>query len=515
MLRSKNGLMSTSAVIAVGLMTGAAAPADQKDQTSVATSSSAVPDPLRVAQISNAYPSSNKAGTGVNLGLPVQSRYGTSGNTALLQVTQPQSPPPVFGLFPNVGRTLIDQGIDFHGDVLDHFLGQTTAGVQSETNNLGSASFAVDLDLGKLTKLDALNDSTIHVIEAVFFGKSNFPHDLLEEGGSLDGYQGSPAPETSDLRELTFEQKLLSRKLDIEVGRTNVYRYFFIPNGLDPFTSESTTLYEDADFVPLAHPTWGGIANYHFTPKWYTQIGAFEDNYRRSIDYSYNFGTDEASGAQILGEVAYRSEFSDARYPANFEGGFEWNTRNGVSNDKGGAGNYNPVLEARDYTGGGVFYTQGGYTVWRGDNVPHVAPRNILLWGSFAASVDKPQPIDCDAFAGVNFTGFLPPRPRDILGLQAHYQRLSQIEANHETLLQDRIPINRGTGSQSRNGFAFEAIDQVQFTRWAQISPFVEYFVDPDEYYDPLQRRAKDGFEAGVLTIISLGRLLGTSQKAF
>ena len=370
----------------------------------------------------------NETGSQTGVNIPVQSRFGQSGNTVLVQPNQPQSPPPTLGFFPGFGRTLLDDGIDFHGDVLDHFLGQGTAGVQSETNNLGSASFAIDFDLQKLI---GLNGAALHVIEAVFFGKSNFPHDVLEEGGALDGYQGSPAPETSDLRELTYEQKLFNRKFDIEIGKTNAYHYFFLPNGLDPFTSESTTIYADGDFVPLAHPVWDGVANYHFTPKWYTQVGAFEDNYRRAINYSYNFGVDQASGAQIIGELAYRSEFSNARYPANFEAGFEWNTRNGESNDKGTAGNYSPVIEAYDYTGGGVFYAQGGYTVWRGPNLSYMAPRNILVWGSFAASVDKPQPIDCDALAGVNFTGFLPPRPRDILGLQMHYQRLSQIEANH------------------------------------------------------------------------------------
>ena len=518
MTRFQAWLASTTAIVAVGLMTGAAAPADQQDDmsTDVLTAgmtepSASVVQPFQLAQ-SSAYPTSNSAGTGTNVGIPVQSRFNTSGNTALLQIVQPVSPPPVYGLFPGLGRTLIGDGIDFHGNVLDHFLGQGTAGVQSETNNLGSISFTFDFDLQKLI---GLNGAAIHATEAIFYGKSNFPHDVLEEGGALDGYQGSPAPETSDLRELTYEQKLLRDRLDFEVGKSNAYRYFFIPNGLDPFTSESTTIYEDGDFVPLAHPVWSGIANYHFTPKWYTQIGAFEDNYRRAIDYSYNFGVDEASGAQLLGEIAYRSEFSNARYPANFEAGFEWNTRNGESNTKGTAGNYSTVLDAADYTGGGVFYAQGGYTVWRGPNLAHVAPRNILVWGSFAASVDKPQPIDCDALAGVNFTGFLPPRPRDILGLQMHYQRLSQIEANHETLLQDRIAVNRGTGSQQRDGYAFEAIDQIQVTRWAQISPYVEYFINPDEYYDPLQKRGRDGVEGGVLTIISIGRLLGTSQKAF
>ena len=41
-----------------------------------------------------------------------------------------------------------------------------------------------------------------------------------------------------------------------------------------------------------------------------------------------------------------------------------------------------------------------------------------------------------DALTGVNFTGFIPGRPFDALGLQVHYQRLSAIEANFETTVE-------------------------------------------------------------------------------
>jgi len=46
------------------------------------------------------------------------------------------------------------------------------------------------------------------------------------------------------------------------------------------------------------------------------------------------------------------------------------------------------------------------------------------------------------------------------------------------------------------------------------LKPFVGYFINPDNYYNPFQRkRPKDGVEAGLFLSVALGRLLGTSQK--
>jgi len=44
----------------------------------------------------------------------------------------------------------------------------------------------------------------------------------------------------------------------------------------------------------------------------------------------------------------------------------------------------------------------------------------------------------------------------------------------------------------------------------------VQYYVTPDAYDRAAQRgRPRDGFIAGIFTTVSLGRLLGTSQKPF
>ena len=162
---------------------------------------------------------------------------------------------------------------------------------------------AVDLDLGKLIGLPG---GSIHFQDSVFLFRSNEPNIVPELGGILAGYQGTPVRQASALSYLTYEQKLLGEKLSIEVGRTNIHRYFLIPNGLDPFTFDSLTFYAGRDVNGFPYGLWGGRVNHHVTPNWYVQAGAFEDDYPRAVTNDYNLGLHGVSGVQVLGKIAYR-----------------------------------------------------------------------------------------------------------------------------------------------------------------------------------------------------------------
>ena len=458
--------------------------------------------------------SASPGNTGSASGISTNPINNTTGDLSLQQPPLPISGPPRSGLFPAFGQTLLDDGIDVHGLAVDHFLANPSAGsITGQTYNLGFVAPAVDLDLGKVAGISGGN---VHVQVTVFGLRSNIPNIITDVGGFLTGYQTTPAPSTTPvaLTSLTYEQKLLDDKLSVEVGRTNLYHYFLLGNGLDIFTNASSTLSVDGDFNSYPFPVWGGRATYHFTPTWYVQGGSFEDNYFRAVYNPDNLGDDGAAGAQIIGELGYRSEFNNAAYPANFELGAEWNTRTGIYNVKGAALLATPRNEATDYPGGGVLFFQGQKVLWRGRRSAYGPPANIALYGSIDASVDKPQPIDMDAIAGVNFTGLIPGRQFDALGLQVHYQRLSALEANYENLIQN---IFAGPGSkQSRNGFVFEVVGSIAPVPWLRLSPTVQYFVHPDNLFDPAQsRRPSDGFEAGIFAAIPFGPLLGTSNKPF
>ena len=203
------------------------------------------------------------------------------------------------GLFPALGNTLLNDGIDFHGVLLDHFLANPSAGnLPGYTSNLGVFRPSADFDLGKIA---GLSGATIHTSITYFFTKDNEPGIIADTGGAADGYQTTPILSTTILTRLTYEQRLLDDKLDLEVGRSNVHQYFFIPNSLDFFSYDSPVLYVDADFNSIPYGVYMGKATYHFTPFWYVQGGAFEDDYRDEVEQPFKLGNSRGFGRAVAG----------------------------------------------------------------------------------------------------------------------------------------------------------------------------------------------------------------------
>ena len=479
----------------------------------------AEPEDVTVAQLSPRAGSQGTAPVG-RTGAEDQSPIpgnNTPGDQTLQEQSLPTSPLPRVGLFTGFGGRLIQDGIDIHGIAFDHFLANPTAGADpGHTFNLAAFRPAADFDLYKLVGIPGGN---IH-LGLTFFGlRGDTPQDIVQAGGFLTGFQTTPATETNLVSLLTYEQRLMDGRFSVEAGRTNVFNYFLLPNSLDPFSYYSGTFQITGDFPSTPYPVWGGRATYKFAPTWYVQGGAFEDNYLAATSYGDRLGIGVSPGAQLLAEVGQRSEFSNAAYPSNLEAGIEWNTRDGRLNLKGTGAPAIPLLQRPNYPGGEVLFMQGEKVIWRGaghpGSVPQAPPTNIALYGALNASLSKPQPIDMDATVGVILTGFIPTRAFDALELRAKYQRLSQVEANSESLKQ-LITAGRGP-SQNRDGFAFEAIANVQVTPAFAIRPLVEYLVNPDNYYPPapIPHRPSDGIEAGLFAVVSLGRLLGTSAKPF
>ena len=422
--------------------------------------------------------------------------------------------PVTTGLFPSLGNRLLNYGIDFHGAILDHAVTNPSAGnTPGNTAQLGIFRPVIDLDMGKLVGIPG---GSVHFSLTYFFSKSDEPGIIAQTGGVLNGYQTTPVLEASTLTRLTYEQQLLDGRLDIEFGKSNVHQYFFIPNSLDPFTYDSPLLYADSDFNSIPYSVWMGKATYKFGRGWYVEAGAFEDNYRQVGKYGWNFGDRNASGVQVIGELGYRTDFRDEAYPANLEAGFVWNTRHGYSNVKGTGNNATRANTAANYPGGGVFAFQGAKVLARGPDRPGLPPVNLQIYGQLDAAVDKPQPFDLDATIGFNLTGAIPFRPADILGIQARYLRLSNVEAAFETAEHTLLNRRRFAGTQPRDAYQFEASYQLQVTQYATLSLYGQYYVHPDDYEVPFVNHVpKTGFVAGTLLRVPLGPLLGTSAKPF
>ena len=469
------------------------------------------------SQVVAANPAPGPAGPGNNLGISPNPRNNTPGSETFQSGEVGPSALPGFGLFPSLGKTLLDQGIDFHGAFNDRFLANPSQGtLKGYGYNLASFRPNIDFDLQKLIGLPG---AAIHFADTAYLFKSNTrpgPGNaglLFQTGTILNNGYAAPPTEGNTLTLLTYEQKLFQNRLSIEVGRTSVHQYFFLPNSIDPFTYDSSVLNVDADFNSITYAQWGGRANYHFTPAWYLQAGAFQDDYRRAVNHDFRLGTTESSGAQILAEIGYRTEFATASYPANLEAGFEWNTSTGLNNIKGTGATALPGRTGANYPGGGVIFLQGLQTVWRGPDRAAAPPQNISLFGYVNPAVDKPQPLDLDALAGINLTGFVPGRPRDVAAFQVKYQRLSAVEAAFETASEARA--GQRSGSQPRDAVQFELLDRIVVTPWLSVTGSAQYIANPDNYENPRQRRPHDGWAVGTFATVAFGPLLGTSQKPF
>ena len=355
-----------------------------------ATEPSAIQLPLLASADPTQTAGSNIPSDGSASSLSTYRGNNTTGGEAFPSVPLPTSAPPSIGLFPETGKTLLDDGIDLHGFVANHCLDNTTAGVQrGEIVNLGIIAPAADFDLNKLAHIPG---GTLHVLLSFFTFRHDTPNGIAQYGGFLTGYQATPA--LSDnfviVSIAAYEQKLFHDKLSLEVGRMSVFDSFLLPNSLDFFTADSTVLGLDGDFAAAPFPVWGGRVTYHFTPTWYTQGGVYEENYYRSTNTPEALGISSSSGAQVIGEVGYRSEFFNADYPANFEAGAGWSTRHGYSNIKGSPFGGSSFTTAADYPGGGILFFEGQKVLWRGGKNAFDPPANIAIYGAADAGVDKP-----------------------------------------------------------------------------------------------------------------------------
>ncbi len=485
------GVIATSAVLATSLAVASRA---QTAPSGANTASPATPNsPINLSP----YPNQNTPGEELRPAgnVPAPSTVNT-------------------GLFPGLGNQLLADGIDFHGSLLDHATSNPSVGnIPGNTSQLGILRPELDLDLGKIA---GIQGGFLHGALTWWFSKSDEPGSIAQTGGVLDGYQTTPILEASTLTRLTYEQLLLNNRLDLEVGKSNVHEYFFIPNSLDPFTYDSPMLNVDSDFNSIPYALWMGKATYKLTPAWYLQAGAFEDNYQSVVKNGWKFGTGGTTSAQIIGEFGYRTEFRTEAYPANLEVAFVWNTRTGYANTKGTGAVASRFTTAADYPGGGVFALQGAKVLVRGPARPGLQPANLQVYGQLDAAVDKPQPFDLDATVGVNLSGYIPFRPADILGVQARYLRLSAVEAAFET--REHTVLHRGifAGTQQRDAFQFEASYQIQVTKYASLSLYGQYYVNPDDYEVPFVNHVpENGFEVATLLRIPLGPLLGTSANPF
>ncbi|WP_082075747.1 carbohydrate porin [Acidocella aminolytica] len=420
------------------------------------------------------------------------------------------SPPTLIDVPPlkAAAQRLDQHGIRIDLNYVDDFIANPGSGIiENQTGNLGLFGINADFNLEKII---GLKGATIHEATTVYGLRSN-SHMLTNQGSMLGTINYLKYHSPVVLNMLTYEQKI--GRLDFEVGRSNVLRYFWRQNCDNPFNCEPALMAGDTPLMPLRYASWSGLARYQVTRAWYLQAGGFEDNAYNLNTNGLHFSTNHSTGTLGVGEFGYTTTFKTAAFPAHYEFGLWGDTTPHTNPYLSALGRpvqiYTKDPKASEPDPIGMF-AEGRQVVWVGARQHAVGaqPKNIALtWGLFAP-LNGGQNFDLEAWLGGIFTGVIPGRPYDHFGFRVHYLQLGSDFAHSETVA--RILAGGNADPQPRNEYSFEVSYDIHLAPGVMLAPTAQYLINQDTYYFPKTRIApRNGFVVSAFLVISLDHMLG------
>ncbi|WP_434106055.1 carbohydrate porin [Paraburkholderia caffeinilytica] len=394
-------------------------------------------------------------------------------------------------------------GIDTHALFLDFFMANPTTGVNTgRSGNSGMLILGADFDLGKLA---GLHGGLLHVEESFFIFKHNVGT-TSSFNGDVGSYMGAQLPNnlpSNYLSLLSYEQRFIDGRLQIEGGRMNPSRYFALQNCENAATCMDPIAQFTAHINPPAFATWGGRVRYAVTDTQFAQLGVFENNFSATTTNGFDWKLNNATGTLLMGEYGSKSSFAQQRLPLTYEFIGFYNT----------AVQSKPALvttSTRRGTGGAMLRWQK--FVWRADGEasPDPAPRSIALFGTLSGTPDPMQPYRAYAELGTTLFSPFKNRPYDRISAKVSYVRVGRDELDFQH--EGRLLAGGPDAYTSPNQFRLEIDGHFAVAKGTAVEPFVQYVIHPDTFNNPVSASVPHrGVVVGLTLIVSLGDLLGIS----
>lgn len=279
--------------------------------------------------------------------------------------------------------------------------------------------------------------------------------------------------------EIWYEQKLFGDKLRLKIGKVDANTEFsVIDNGL-PFLSSSTQV--TGTLLPFpTFPDPQPSVNVFFTPNdtYYASFGAYYANrHDRFLDfYGSPYNAQQAEGGMFfIGETGMKwKQLGNWQVDGNLRLGF-W----------GHNGNF-PRLAGGEKEGTHGFYGIFDQTLWKPESKDvtdsksskdgketrdakesaEEDPRGVRMFLEYAQTPGDVSIMDRHIGGGLSWTGPIPPRPKDILGVTLQYIHLSE-----------------SAGVPKSYEQTFESFYKIQVTPWAAIQPDLQYITHPGGQY--------------------------------
>jgi porin len=258
--------------------------------------------------------------------------------------------------------------------------------------------------------------------------------------------------------EMWYQQRLFDDALRVKVGKVDANTEFSVIDNALTLLSSSTQVTPTILAFPTTPDPMPSLSLF-FTPGkvWYASVGAFY-----------------ANRSDTLGDIAGHPESLQPTNGGTFligESGLRWQHApllGADGNVKLGAwehtGTFTRLKGGRENGAAGC-YGMVNQTVWQPAEKSEQS-RGLRTFAEIGRTQSSVSSIDWNVSSGVTWTGPLAIRPDDVLGFSANYAHISpEAELPHSYEL------------------ALELCYQVALTKWATLSPDLQYIVHPGGQY--------------------------------
>lgn len=376
------------------------------------------------------------------------------------------------------GHRLADDGIYIIARDLSEEIADASGGYKQGSSFEGYTSLGLDLDLARII---GLKGGAVHFILSDLQGEPFF------------GYSGSAYLNNRifagngpglHLNELSYEQSLFDKQVNLRVGRIPAYTQF---DGSELYCTFITSLCRtpaaytfDRGYPPYITSSWAAVAQIRIVGAFYTDIGVFENEPVLSRTNHGGFpgpdwGLNDADGATIPVQLGYRTTIKNDRLPRAFSvGGFYESGRyTDPLSAVGGNNHFQSAGKTKMDSDLSQVYVQAQQMVYR----PDKSDRGLTMFGGANWSTSGQPDVERFVFAGAFDKGIFAARPNDTVGVA-----VSLLGVNpRATERVDDILAKSTHGQASRSEISYQVNYGIALAPGMSFKPFLEFISHPDQ----------------------------------
>ncbi|MBB3955628.1 carbohydrate porin [Novosphingobium sediminicola] len=382
-------------------------------------------------------------------------------------------------------QPLADEGITLALNYTGEAAGNVSGGLRRASAYTGQVYMGADFDMDRIA---GIGGGTLHFAVTNRHGKS-LSGIAIGNNTSVQEVWGT---QNTHLAILTWEQKLLDGRVNIEAGRSQANIHFLNSPLYCNFQTNSacgnpTFVFKNSNFTYFPASSWMVHARANITPQWFVHVGAYEVNpdRKQGNDNGFSFSTRNATGVIVPWEAGYGDDAGKTRLPGHYILG-GWFDRGDYADPLRDAHGGIAILTGQNAAtlhGRSGLYFRFDQMLTRPDAN---SKRGLTLFGVAMANLSGRVEESHYLELGLLQTGTFKGRDADTLGFLINDQQFSDLAV--ERMRAARMAAG-GDGNIHRHQYMMELAYGAQLNPAMRISPNIQYILHPDQTGAPFRTR--------------------------